>query len=87
MASRSPGTRRQPAGGGAGGYYGNYDTSSHRLKHSYGKLEKNADLRYGYTARNSDGSKSKAALVRQADNPIGWFFVRRGCVSLSKPPS
>ncbi len=65
------------------GYYGNYRGG--KLRRLYGKLEKNADLRYRYTARNSDGSKSKAALVRQEGNPIGWFFVRRACVSDGPP--
>lgn len=69
------------------GYYGNYDTSSHRLKHPLGALKNNADLRYRYTARNSDGSRSKVALVREDGNSAGFFFVRKACVENGKPPT
>jgi hypothetical protein len=65
------------------GYYGNYRGG--KFRHKLGKLEKNAKLLYRYTARNSDGSKPKAALVRRYGRP-GWFFVRRACVSYGKPP-
>lgn len=64
--------------------YGNYRGG--KFRHKLGKLEKNAKLRYRYTARNSDGSESKAALVRRFSNKRpGWFFVRRACVSKEKP--